>query len=231
MPTPPKVYQSLSNILNAISPILKDQQGHGYKFRGIDQVLNAFHPLFKINKLIIVRSEIETTREVREVEKTSPDGKKTYKKYYVDSSFKATYHLTSLEDGSQITTGGYGEGQDASGGDSSAMIAQANAFKRILLELFCVPTEEIKDSDMHKVLEVEKQVTIEKAQAREAIKPAPKEADLKQIETLLLSGKRKEAETFANKFDIDDKTRATIKQRVAEAKGKKAVEAARQKAS
>ena len=203
--------------------------GHGYKFRGIDQVLNAFHPLFKINKLIIVRSEIETTREVREVEKTSPDGKKTYKKYYVDSSFKATYHLTSLEDGSQITTGGYGEGQDASGGDSSAMIAQANAFKRILLELFCVPTEEIKDSDMHKVLEVEKQVTIEKAQAREAIKPAPKEADLKQIETLLLSGKRKEAETFANKFDIDDKTRATIKQRVAEAKGKKAVEAARQR--
>lgn len=158
-----KIYEALFNVFKEIKPIGKDQKGYGYNFRGIDDVLNALHPLFKKYGIITRRDNVVVTRQSR----VNAKGKEQ-----TEVTLKADYYFTSLEDGSEIKTMGMGEGIDSSGGDKATSMATSNSYKYVIFELFNIATEEQQDSD---------QVTAKEAKKFE--KPAAKNPEATKLGT------------------------------------------------
>lgn len=142
-----KILESLAKVNEELSNIAKNQKGYGYSFRGIDQVLNALNPLFKKHKIITRRDNLHCERTIR----TNAKGKEV-----VEVFMQCDYVFTSLEDGSEIRTQGFNEGQDSSGGDKASSMATSNSYKYVIFEMFNIATEEQKDSDQVTASQAEK---------------------------------------------------------------------------
>jgi hypothetical protein len=132
------ILKALDAVNQELQSIAKNQQGYGYKFRGIDQVFQHLSPLFKKHKILTRREVVSATRSVR----TNAKGKEI-----VEVELLCNYIFTSLVDGSEFTTQGYNEGQDCSGGDKAASMATSNSYKYVIFEMFNIATNEQKDSD------------------------------------------------------------------------------------
>lgn len=131
------IYESITKIMEEIPAIGKEkenQQQH-FKYRGIDDVMNALQPLLSKNKVFIVPQILEQTREERT---TNKGGNLIY------SICKIKY-IFYAEDGSAIEAITIGEGMDS--GDKATNKAMAIAMKYALFQVFCIPTEEMKDPD------------------------------------------------------------------------------------
>lgn len=135
-----------------IAPISKD--GRHYKFRGIEQVLNALAPLFKKYGVLVSRRNLEAERIIRTVQ-----GKYGPKDYVETSIKRCDYVFTSTKDGSEFISQGFGEGQDSSGGDKSASMATSNSYKYVIFEMFSIATEEQKDSDQMMTVQAQEEQT------------------------------------------------------------------------
>jgi hypothetical protein len=157
-----KIYAAMAKVNAELKAIGKDQEGYGYKFRGIDDVFFSLNPLFKKYGIITTRSNVVLDRNVREV--TDKYGKQ---KNFVEVFLQADYDFVSLEDGSSITTTGFGEGQDTSGGDKASSMATSNAYKYVIFEMFNIASQEQQDSD---------QVTAKQNKGKGATGAAKKEA-------------------------------------------------------
>ena len=132
------IYQAINAVMNDCGFIAKDskntQQG-GYKFRGIDAVMNALNPALIKNKVFVVPEVLEQKREERT---TAKGGLLIYSIIKVKYTFYA-------EDGSSISACVVGEGMDS--GDKASNKAMSAAFKYACFQTFCIPTEEMKDAD------------------------------------------------------------------------------------
>ena len=132
------IYQAINAVMNDCGYIAKDskntQQG-GYKFRGIDAVMNALNPALIKNKVFVVPEVLEQRREERT---TAKGGLLIYSIIKVKYTFFA-------EDGSSISACVVGEGMDS--GDKASNKAMSAAFKYACFQTFCIPTEEMKDAD------------------------------------------------------------------------------------
>ena len=131
------IYESITKIMEEIPAIGKDQTNktQGFKYRGIDDVMNALQPLLSKNKVFIVPQILEQTREERT---TNKGGNLIY------SICKIKY-IFYAEDGTYIEAVTVGEGMDS--GDKATNKAMAIAMKYALFQVFCIPTEEMKDPD------------------------------------------------------------------------------------
>lgn len=132
------IYESITKIMEEVPAIGKNktnEQQH-FKFRGIDDVMNALQPLLSKNKVFIVPEILEQIREERT---TSKGGNLIYSICKIKYKFYA-------EDGSFIEAITIGEGMDS--GDKATNKAMAIAMKYALFQVFCIPTEEIKDPDL-----------------------------------------------------------------------------------
>lgn len=131
------IYESITKIMEEIPAIGKDQTNktQGFKYRGIDDVMNTLQPLLSKNKVFIVPQILEQTREERT---TNKGGNLIY------SICKIKY-IFYAEDGTYIEAVTVGEGMDA--GDKATNKAMAIAMKYALFQVFCIPTEEMKDPD------------------------------------------------------------------------------------
>lgn len=134
----------MMNIFGAINAVMKDCGFIGknsfnpqqkYKFRGIDAVMNALNPAFQKNKVFVVPEVLEQTREERTTQK---GGLLIYSVVKVKYTFYA-------DDGSFVTACVFGEGMDS--GDKATNKAMSAAFKYACFQVFCIPTEEMKDSE------------------------------------------------------------------------------------
>jgi hypothetical protein len=133
-----KIYKSLQNVNDEINAIAKDKKGYGYKFRGIDDILNVFGPLFKKNKIVTRRKNVKITQILDENQ--DPNKKQ------IHFMIEVLYGFISLEDGSEIETLGFASGMDKL--DKGLLCAISNSFKYVMFEFFCIPVEGIIDSDM-----------------------------------------------------------------------------------
>lgn len=133
------IFGALDAVNQELQSIAKDQQGYGYKFRGIDQVFLHLNPLFKKHKIVTRRQNVKVERTVRYIE--------AKKKDFVEVFLECDYVFTSLVDGSELISSGFGEGQDTSGGDKASSMSTSNSYKYVIFELFNIPTAEQKDSD------------------------------------------------------------------------------------
>lgn len=131
------IYQSITKILEEVPAIGKNKKNttQGFMFRGIDDVMNTFQPLLAKHKVFMVPQILEQTREERQ---TSKGGTLIY------SICKIKY-IFYAEDGSSIEAIVVGEGMDS--GDKATNKAMAIAMKYAIFQVFCIPTEEMKNPD------------------------------------------------------------------------------------
>lgn len=131
------IYQSITKILEEVPAIGKGKTNsqQNFKYRGIDDVMNVFQPILAKHKVFIVPQVLEQKREERT---TSRGGNLIYSICKIKYTFYA-------EDGSSVEAIVIGEGMDS--GDKATNKAMAIAMKYALFQVFCIPTEEMKDPD------------------------------------------------------------------------------------
>lgn len=134
-----KIYQNIIKAMNEVNSISKDNynQLQKFKFRGIDDVMNAMHPILSKNN-IFVTPEVESFE--RE-ERTSKNGGLII---YTIATIKFTFYA---EDGSNIVVKVIGEAMDS--GDKGMNKAMSIAYKYALFQVFCIPTEDDPDKDSY----------------------------------------------------------------------------------
>ncbi len=137
-PCAPKIYGALAGVIADVGAVAKDKinKQQGFKFRSIDDVYNALHPALAKNKVVIVPTILEQTREI--VGKTQKGSNMTQVICKIRFNFYA-------EDGSSVEAVIIGEGMDT--GDKATNKAMAIAYKYACFQVFCIPTEEMVDPD------------------------------------------------------------------------------------
>lgn len=133
-----KIYAAINAIMQDIPAIEKNQrnQQQNFMYRGIDVVMNVLQPLLVKHKVFVVPEILTHDRE----ERTSRQGGNL-----IYSVCSIRYTFFSAEDGSSISAVVIGEGMDS--GDKATNKAMAVAFKYACFQVFCIPTEEMKDPD------------------------------------------------------------------------------------
>ena len=131
------IYQAISKCMEEIGAVGKNDinKTQGFKYRGIDAVMNAINPALVRNHVFIVPEVLEQNREERTTNKGT---------LLIYSVCKIRFTFFA-EDGSSITAVTIGEGMDS--GDKSTNKAMAIAFKYACFQVFCIPTEEMADPD------------------------------------------------------------------------------------
>ena len=131
------IYGKMVSILRETKAITKSEknQQQGFKFRGIDNVMNELHELFAKNEVFILQEVQEFTTENRPAKS---GGTNTFTR----ATVKFRYITT---DGSCVETVNVGEAMDS--GDKGMNKAMSVALKYSLLQMFLIPTEDPKDPD------------------------------------------------------------------------------------
>lgn len=132
-----KIYKAISNTMDAVGVVRKDKKNdqQGFMFRGIDAVMNALQPAMIKNGIFVTPEVLEQTREERTTSKGAT---------LIYSICKVKYTFFA-DDGSSVTATVIGEGMDS--GDKATNKAMSIAFKYACFQVFCIPTEEMKDPD------------------------------------------------------------------------------------
>lgn len=130
----PLIYSAISEVMKKIWAVKKDKNAWGgsitYKFRWIDDMYNAVHPILSECGVFFTSEIISQSVEQRD---------KVVRCVII---VKWTVYAS---DGSHITTQTLWEWNDYS--DKACNKAMSGAYKYALMQLFCIPTEEPKDSE------------------------------------------------------------------------------------
>lgn len=139
-PNPPTVYDCIVAVSADLTregvAKTRSNQQQGYKFRGIDEVLNALSPLLAKHRLVILPRVLARTL----VERESKNGGALF---YV--TVEAEFDFVSAADGSRHTVKTYGEAMDSA--DKATNKAMSAAYKYAAFQTFCIPTEGDNDAD------------------------------------------------------------------------------------
>ena len=135
------VYKAIHGVLADLSKIGiskdKTNQQQGFKYRGIDSVMDTVSSLLAKHGLLILPRV--TKREI--VERQSAKGNALFY-----TTLEVEYDFIGVEDGSKHTVGPIiGEAMDS--GDKSSNKAMSIAFKYACFEAFCIPLEGDNDPD------------------------------------------------------------------------------------
>lgn len=129
------IYKKISDVMKDVESIAKEQQGHNFKYRGIDDVYNMLHPILAKHGVFTVPNVLSVQRQI---ETTTKGSKLMYSVLEMEFAFYA-------EDGSSIKCKVIGEGMDS--GDKSSNKAMSVAHKYAYLQVFSIPTHDPKDPD------------------------------------------------------------------------------------
>lgn len=137
------IFKKMSEVMKDIGAIGKDQKNtvQGFKFRGIDQFVNALHPALNKHGVFMTPRATQFTQDVKDV--TRSNGKAGVDKHV---SIMMEYDFWA-EDGSKVTVGPIpAEGVDS--GDKATNKALSAALKYALIQTFSVPTEDMAEADL-----------------------------------------------------------------------------------
>ena len=131
------IYEAINAVMDDVGAIGKNTKNtqQGFMFRGIDAVMNALQPALIKNNIFVGPEVLEQTREERQ---SAKGGNLIYSICKIKYTFYA-------EDGSNISAVVIGEGMDS--GDKATNKAMSIAFKYACFQVFCIPTEEMRDPD------------------------------------------------------------------------------------
>lgn len=131
------IYEAISGVISECKSIPKEKKNaqQNFKYRGVDDVMNALQPLLAKYHVFVVPEVLEQCREERE---SSRGGNLLYSILKVRYTFYA-------EDGTNVSAIVVGEGMDCA--DKSSNKAMSAAFKYACFQVFCIPTEDMRDPD------------------------------------------------------------------------------------
>ncbi len=151
-----KVYQAIAAVSSQMAKdgISKSRTNaqQGFKFRGIDETLNALAPVLSEHGLVVLPRMI--SREL--TERASRNGGVLFS-VVVDAEFD----FVAVEDGSKHTVKTYGEAMDS--GDKATNKAMSIAYKYAAFLAFCIPVEGMgadADTVVHDVAPMTVAVTV-----------------------------------------------------------------------
>ena len=134
------VYKAIVQVSQALAQdgVTKSRSNtqQGYKFRGIDDVLNALSPMLTNAGLVI----LPRCTERNVVERQTKSGGALFY-----TTLKVDFDFIAASDGSIHTVTTYGEAMDS--GDKSTNKAMSAAYKYAAIQAFCIPTEGDNDAD------------------------------------------------------------------------------------
>ena len=137
------VYQAINQVQAELAKVGISKErtntqggGGGFKFRGIDDVLNALSPLMAEHKLVI----LPRVQSRETVERISKSGGALF---YV--TIRCEFDIVSSVDGSKHTVCTFGEAMDS--GDKATNKAMSAAYKYMAIQSFSIPTEGDNDAD------------------------------------------------------------------------------------
>lgn len=132
-----QIFELIGKAMDEIGAITKDSvnKQQGFKYRGIDAVMNALNPVLRKNGLFITPEVLDHKREERQ---TNSGGRLIY-------SILTMKYTMFAPDGSSVSAVVIGEGMDS--GDKASNKAMSVAMKYAMFQLFCIPTEEMADPD------------------------------------------------------------------------------------
>jgi hypothetical protein len=133
----PHIYYAVSRVMEGVAAIGKNQRNRdqGFQYRGIDDVYNALHPL-------MAKEGIFTVPEIVE---SNPSQHTTAKGTLMFCEKYRVRYTVYASDGTSVS--GIVEGIGKDSGDKAGNKAMAIAHKYFLLQLFCIPTEDMVDPD------------------------------------------------------------------------------------
>lgn len=138
----PGIYRALANVCKNIGVVEKNQLCDGaarYRYRGIDDVYNALHGELGANGVFILPQVLERRERQRETTKGR------IMEYVL---LRVRYEFCHM-DGSRVSCEVIGEAMDS--GDKGTNKAMAIAHKYALLQMFCIPTQDMPDPDAESV--------------------------------------------------------------------------------
>jgi hypothetical protein len=133
-----EIFKKIPLVMAEIGAIGKDRKNpqQGYSFRGIDDVYNAVNTALAKHGVFCAPTVLKMTREERQ---TKTGGTLLYTILDIKYTFYA-------EDGSSFECVTTGEAMDS--GDKSCNKAMSAAQKYAFFQVFSIPTEEHKDTEM-----------------------------------------------------------------------------------
>jgi hypothetical protein len=155
------IYKLIGQAIGKIGAIGKDKKNaqQGFMYRGIDQVYNALNPVMAELGIFFTPEILDQKRE----ERTTKNGS-------VLTYTVLTIRFTVFApDGSNVSMTVVGEGMDS--GDKSTNKAMSVAMKYAMFQLFCIPTEEMRDPDADSYTDI--QPRGKAAKKKETAKPEP----------------------------------------------------------
>lgn len=182
--TPGMIYEAISNVMAEIGAVGKDQKNkqQGFMYRGIDDVMNALQPALVKNKVFIAPEVISEQRE----ERTTKNGTVLF---YTRLEIVFRFYTV---DGSFVETKVIGEAMDS--GDKATNKAMSIGYKYACFQVFCIPTEEMKDPDA------------------EVHEPAPK--DTKQAKTVNTKPPQQPSNVPMSEKEMDKAAAEVAKQKI-----------------
>ena len=177
------IYKKMSDVMKDVGAIGKDQKNtqQGFKFRGIDQFVNALYPALTKHGVFMSPRAVSFTHELKDVVRGS--GKAGVDKHV---SIMMEYDFYA-EDGSKVTVGPVpAEGLDS--GDKATNKALSAALKYALIQTFSIPTEDMAEADFEspeigaKATSTETTATV-KASPTPAVEPLKKSSFRKPTKT------------------------------------------------
>lgn len=147
--TAPHVYEAIKQVMEALSKEglskSRKNESQGYKFRGIDDVLNILSSRLTEAGLLLLPSY---SGHVVAEAGTAKSGSPIYR-----ATVTGEFTFTSVKDGSSHSVRFPGEAFDST--DKATNKAMSAAYKYAALQCFCIPTEGDNDADASH-LEVQK---------------------------------------------------------------------------
>lgn len=133
----PMIYKLLPQAAAKVGAITKEKRNaqQGFNFRGIDDVLNAVHPVFAELGITPVPQVIAAQRE----ERTTKTGNNLI---YTILSVAVYFYAP---DGTSVKAIVQGEAMDSA--DKSSNKAMSAAYKYACFQVLSIPTEEMEDAD------------------------------------------------------------------------------------
>lgn len=134
------IYKAMCDAMADIGAVSKGQtnQQQHFRYRGIDDAMNALYPVLAKHGLFITPEVLEQRRE----ERTTKNGGNL-----IYSILKVKYTMYA-RDGSSVSAIVIGEGMDSA--DKSSNKAISAAMKYAIFQMFCIPTEDMRDNDPDK---------------------------------------------------------------------------------
>jgi hypothetical protein len=137
----PQIFAAMRNVMADMDAITKSKKSSGvsFAFRGIDDVMNALHPVLVRHGVFVTPILESMDNKVFEQDKTNNQGAVIGKRNMFQAILTCRFRFYTL-DGSYVDSLVGAESSDYS--DKSTQQALSYCFKAAMLQTFCIPTQD-----------------------------------------------------------------------------------------